>query len=60
MLSDFNLCGHVALKSDATAALGMVHRLGRGKVRDLAVGDSWVQHWSTDKGILDQNRCCVT
>ena len=31
-------------KSDATAALGMVHRLGLGKVRRLAVGDLWIQH----------------
>ena len=33
-----------AIKSDATAAIGMVHRLGLGKVRHLAVGDLWVQH----------------
>ena len=39
ILSDFDLCGHVAIKSDATAAIGMVHRLGLGKVRHLAVGD---------------------
>ena len=38
-LSDFDLCGHVAIKSDATAAIGMVHRLGIGKVRHVAVGD---------------------
>ena len=44
ILSDFALCGHVALKSDATAAIGMVHRLGLGKVRHLAVGDLWIQH----------------
>ena len=43
-LSDFDLCGHVAIKSDATAAIGMVHRLGIGKVRHVAVGDLWVQH----------------
>ena len=43
-LGDFCLCGHVAIKSDATAAIGMVHRLGLGKVRHLAVGDLWVQH----------------
>ena len=41
ILSDFDLCGHVAIKSDATAAIGMVHRLGLGKVRHLAVGDLW-------------------
>ena len=44
ILSDFDFCGHVAIKSDATAALGMVHRLGLGKVRHVAVGDLWVQH----------------
>ena len=44
ILSDFDLCGHVAIKSDATAAIGMVHRLGEGKLRHLAVGDLWVQH----------------
>ena len=44
ILSDFELCGHVTVKSDATAAIGMVHRLGLGKVRHLAVGDLWVQH----------------
>ena len=42
--SDFDLCGHAAIKSDATAAIGMVHRLGRGKVRHLGVGDLWIQH----------------
>ena len=37
ILSDFDLCGHAASKSDATAAIGMVHRLGLGRVRHLAV-----------------------
>ena len=44
VLSDFDLCGHVAIKSDATAAIGMVHRLGLGKVRHLAVRNLCVQH----------------
>ena len=44
ILNDFDLCGHVAIKSDATAAIRMVHRLGLGKVRYLAVGDRWIQH----------------
>ena len=44
ILGDFGLCGHVAIKSDATAAIGMVHRLGLGTLRHLAVGDLWVQH----------------
>ena len=43
ILSDFDLCGQVAIKSDAIATIGMVHRLGSGKVRHLAVGDPWVQ-----------------
>ena len=37
-LSDFCLCGHVAIQSDATAAIGTAHWLGLGKVRHLAVG----------------------
>ena len=44
ILSDFDLCGHVAIKSDATAVIGMNHRLGSGKVRHLAVGDLRIQH----------------
>ena len=38
--SDFGLFGHVAIKSDATVAIGMVHRLGLGKF------DSWL--WEID------------
>ena len=38
ILNDFCLCGHVAIKSDAAAAIGMVCRLGLGQVRHLAVG----------------------
>ena len=45
ILSDFDLCGHVAIKSDATVAIGMVHRLGFGKVRHSAVGDLRVRHY---------------
>ena len=30
ILNDFDLCGHVAIKSDATPAIGMVHPLGLG------------------------------
>ena len=44
ILSDFDLCGLVAIKSDATAAIGRVHLLGLGKVRHQAVGDLWIQH----------------
>ena len=41
--------GHVAIKSDATAAIGMVLRLGLGTVRHLAVGDLCVQHVRSEK-----------
>ena len=40
--SDFGLFGHVAIKFDATASIGTVHRLGGGEVRHLAAGG--VQH----------------
>ena len=33
----------ISIQSDATAAIGMVRRLGLGKVRHLAVGDLWIQ-----------------
>ena len=33
----------ITLKSDATAAIGIVQRLGLGRVRHLAVSDLWVQ-----------------
>ena len=37
ILSDFDLWGHVSIKPDAKAAIGIVHRLGLGTVRHLAV-----------------------
>ena len=43
LLGDFGISVGIHLKSDATAAIGMVHRLGLGKVRHLAVGDLWIQ-----------------
>ena len=36
----------ITLKSDATAAIGMVGRSGLGKVRHLAVSDLWVQQFA--------------
>ena len=44
ILDGLCLCGHEAIESDATAAIGVVHRLRLGKVQHLAVGDLWVQH----------------
>ena len=43
VLQDFGVQAEVHIKSDATAAIGMVHRLGLGKVRHLSVADLWVQ-----------------
>ena len=40
---DFGLKMRIAIRSDATAAIGMVARLGLGRVRHLAVADLWVQ-----------------
>ena len=33
----------IEVRSDATAAIGMVRREGLGKVRHLAVADLWIQ-----------------
>ena len=43
LLADFQIQVDVKVLSDATAALGMVRRLGLVKVRHLAVADLWVQ-----------------
>ena len=51
--SDFDLCGHEAIKSDATAAIGMVHRLGLGKVRHLAV---WRSMGSASRSFGENSR----
>merc|ERR1712235_139679 len=43
LLEDFQVQVEIKILSDATAAIGMVRRLGLGKVRHLAVADLWVQ-----------------
>ena len=43
ILADFGFSTQITIKSDATAAIGMVKRQGLGKVRHLAVSDLWVQ-----------------
>ena len=43
LLGDFGLTCPMVIRSDATAAIGMVKRLGLGRVRHLAVADLWVQ-----------------
>ena len=44
ILRDSDLCGHVAINSDATAATEMVHRFESRKVQHLAVEDLRIQH----------------
>ena len=41
---DFDSSIDIEILSDATAAIGMVSRLGLGRVRHLAVSDLWVQN----------------
>ena len=42
-LKDFGQEVTIHIKSDATAAIGMVKRLGLGRVRHLSVADLWIQ-----------------
>ena len=43
VLRDFGINVNVKILSDATAAIGMVRRMGLGRVRHLATADLWVQ-----------------
>ena len=43
VMADFGFVAGIAMESDATASIGMVRRLGLGRVRHLAVGDLWIQ-----------------
>ena len=43
ILEDFGIPVNLHLRSDATAAIGMVKREGLGKVRRLATADLWMQ-----------------
>ena len=42
-MEDFGHPVRIRLRSDATAAIGMVTREGLGKVRHLATADLWIQ-----------------
>ena len=42
-LRDFNRKVIISIRSDATAAIGMVKRLGLGRVRHLSMADLWIQ-----------------
>ena len=43
VLADFGIDVGISLSTDATAAIGIVHRQGLGRVRHLACADLWVQ-----------------
>ena len=51
ILRDFGISPTITLKSDASAAIGIVQRLGLGRVRHLAVSDLWVQQRLRSKGM---------
>ena len=43
LFSDLGMKKKIAVRSDATAAIGIVSRIGLGKVRHLSVSDLWIQ-----------------
>ena len=51
LMEDVGLKAKLEVRSDATAAIGMVARLRLGKVRRLSVSDLWVQHAARDRRI---------
>ena len=51
ILADFGFDAKVRLRSDATAAIGMVLRQGLGRVRHLATSDLWVQQKAKNRYI---------
>ena len=51
LLEDWGFKVSIEIKSDATAAIGIVKRQGLGRVRHLAVADLWVQQ-RAQEGIL--------
>ena len=57
ILSDFNLFGQKAIKSDATAAIGMIQRLGLEKC-DIMLLDLWFRH-HVRSGKSESPRCQV-
>ena len=50
-LRDFGREVTIDVRSDATAAIGMVKRLGLGRVRHLSVADLWIQQRVRQGGI---------
>ena len=57
LYKDMGLSFQLAVRSDATAAIGMVARVGLGKVRHLSVSDLWVQQFAR-KGLVQYFKMC--
>ena len=57
VLADFGVYTTLRVRSDATAAIGMVRREGLGKVRHLAVADLWIQGKQTSGEIVFDKIC---
>ena len=55
MLEDWGFVVSLEVRSDATAAIGIVRRQGLGRVRHLAVADLWVQQKAL-AGILQMEK----
>jgi hypothetical protein len=60
LLTDFGIWVNTAVKSDASAAIGMVKREGLGKVRHLAVADLWIQQRRATGEILYEKTAGLT
>ena len=43
MLADFGITAKIILYTDSSAARGIIHRAGPGKLRDLETGYLWLQ-----------------
>ena len=54
LMLDIGMKVTLTVRSDATAAIGMVARMGLGKVRHLSVSDLWVQHAQRDGRITHE------
>ena len=55
LFADLGMDRKIAVRSDATAAIGIVSRIGLGKVRHLSVADLWVQQ-AAREGRVDYSR----
>ena len=57
LMEGFGITVHLHVRSDATAAIGIVKREGLGKVRHLSVADLWIQDKRSTGEIEFSNVC---